>query len=99
MLGSEELLKSVISEFVRNIPEKSGNLEKLFFAKRWADYSIEIHGLKNACWQIGATELTRMCAELEEAGRAEDEVFIMENHEKMLKKYRAYEKELSTCVR
>ncbi len=99
MLGSEELLKSVISEFVRNIPEKSGNLEKLFFAKRWADYSIEIHGLKNACRQIGATELTRMCAELEEAGRAEDEVFIMENHEKMLKKYRAYEKELSTCVR
>ncbi len=98
-LGSEELLKSVISEFVRSIPDRSGNLEKLFNSKRWADYSIEVHGLKNACRQIGAVDLTRMCAELEEAGRAEDVNFIMENHEKMIKKYRSYEVRLSSCVR
>ena len=98
LLGSEKLFKAVVAEFHRTIPEKSARLEMLFRERKWDDYTIEVHGLKNAARQIGAIDLSNMCAELEKAGKIGHEEFIMGTHGEMIEKYKAYEKYLDSFL-
>ncbi len=93
-LGSEKLFKAVVGEFHRTIPEKSTRIEMLFRERKWDDYTIEVHGLKNAARQIGAIDLSNLCAELEKAGKIGNEEFILQTHDEMLEKYKSYEKYL-----
>ena len=92
LLGSEKLFKAVLAEFHRTIPEKSVRLEMLYRERKWDDYTIEVHGLKNAARQIGAGGLSNLCAELEKAGSMGNEEFINSAHGEMLEKYRSLEK-------
>ena len=91
LLGTEKLFNAVLAEYTRTIPEKVERLEKLYRTRKWADYAIEVHGLKNASRQIGAMELSSMCAELEKAARSGSEEMIMQIHDGMIERYRAYE--------
>lgn len=91
LLGTEKLFKAVLAEFTRTIPEKAERIERLYRSRNWPDYSIEVHGLKNASRQIGAMELSSMCAELEKAGRSSNEEMIMQIHDGMIERFRAYE--------
>ena len=91
LLGTEKLFMAVLAEYTRTIPEKVERLESLYRSQKWDDYGIEAHGLKNASRQIGAMELSAMCAELEKAGKSGNEEMIMQIHDGMIEKYRAYE--------
>ena len=91
LLGTEKLFLAVLAEYTRTIPEKAERVERLYRARKWADYSIEVHGLKNASRQIGAMELSSMCAELEKAGKTGNEETIMQLHDSMTERLRAYE--------
>ena len=91
LLGTEKLFLAVLAEYTRTIPEKADRLEKLYRIRKWDDYAIEAHGLKNASRQIGAMELSAMCAELEKAGKASNEEMIMQIHDGMIERLRAYE--------
>jgi CheY-like chemotaxis protein/HPt (histidine-containing phosphotransfer) domain-containing protein len=91
LLGTEKLFLAVLAEYTRTIPEKIERLEKLYRIRKWDDYTIEAHGLKNASRQIGAMDLSAMCAELEKAGKASNEETIMQIHDGMIEKIRAYE--------
>ncbi|MBP5555797.1 MAG: PocR ligand-binding domain-containing protein [Lachnospiraceae bacterium] len=91
LLGTEKLFNAVLAEYTRTIPEKVERLEKLYRTRKWADYAIEVHGLKNASRQIGAMELSSVCAELEKAARSGSEETIMQIHDGMIERYRAYE--------
>ena len=92
LLGSEKLFRAVLGEFHRTIPEKSARIQMLYRERQWGDYTIEVHGLKNAARQIGATDLSNLCAELEKAGKAGNEDFIIQTHDEMLEKYKSFEK-------
>ena len=91
LLGTEKLFNAVLAEYTRTIPEKVERVEKLYRTRKWADYAIEVHGLKNASRQIGAMELSSVCAELEKAARAGNEETIMQIHDGMVERYRTYE--------
>jgi ligand-binding sensor protein/CheY-like chemotaxis protein/HPt (histidine-containing phosphotransfer) domain-containing protein len=91
LLGTEKLFNAVLAEYTRTIPEKVERLEKLYRTRKWADYAIEVHGLKNASRQIGAIELSGVCAELEKAARSGSEETIMQIHDGMIERYRNYE--------
>ena len=91
LLGTEKLFLAVLAEYTRTIPEKADRLEKLYRIRKWDDYTIEAHGLKNASRQIGAMELSAMCAELEKAGKTGNEETIMQLHDSMTERLRAYE--------
>ena len=91
LLGTEKLFLAVLAEYTRTIPEKAERVERLYRARKWADYSIEVHGLKNASRQIGAMELSSMCAELEKAAKSSNEETVMQIHDEMTGKLRAYE--------
>ena len=91
LLGTEKLFLAVMAEYTRTIPEKVARIEKLYRTRKWGDYTIEVHGLKNASRQIGAMELSSVCAELEKAARSGNEEMIMQIHDGMIERYRAYE--------
>ena len=89
-LGSEALFFNILKDYYRIIPEKSATIRKAWEEKDWKTYTIEVHSLKSTSAQIGAGELRRMAAELEDAGRAENEAFIEEHTEALLERYTSY---------
>ena len=61
-------------------------------------YTIKVHALKSSARIIGALELGKMAAALEEAGNREDIKFISENTDKFVNDYLAF-KELLGRIR
>ena len=90
-LGGEALFYNILKDYYRIIPEKSALIRKALEEKDWKSFTIEVHSLKSTSGQIGATEVQRLAAKLEDAGRKEDEAFIKENAGELLERYTAYE--------
>ncbi len=90
-LGGEALFYNILKDYYRIIPEKSALIRKALEEKDWKSFTIEVHSLKSTSGQIGATEVQRMAAKLEDAGRKEDEAFIKEHAGELLERYTAYE--------
>ena len=69
-------------------------LEKIPFIRECVEkedfkrYGIEVHGLKNAARQIGATELSDSAFEQEKAAKEEKYEYIKETYEQLLELYR-----------
>ena len=89
-LGSEELFWNVLEDFYKIIEKKSSLIEKKYQEADWNSYTIEVHALKSAAKQIGATKLSEHAAALEAAGNAEDLDFIKANTNSLLVEYRYY---------
>ncbi len=90
LLGSEELFWKVLRDYYKVIPKKVMLIEQLEQDENWHDYTIEVHALKSASRQIGATELSEMAARLEQAGNEGDAELIHQNTEELLEKYLGY---------
>ncbi len=58
-------------------------------------FTIKVHSLKTSARIVGATELSRLCFSLEEAGNKQDIDYIKENAGKLLADYEAYKDKLS----
>ena len=89
-LGGEALFFTILKDYYRIMPEKSALIRDAWNKKDWKTYTIEVHSLKSTSGQIGATGLQRMAADLEAAGRVEDEAFINKHTEELLERYTAY---------
>lgn len=70
---------------------KSVLLQELLQEKDYQRYGVEVHGLKSASANIGATKLSDMARAHEEAAGREDEAFILEGFPQLLD---AYEKQM-----
>ncbi|MDE6674201.1 MAG: response regulator, partial [Acetatifactor sp.] len=70
---------------------KSVLLQELLQEKDSQRYGVEVHGLKSASANIGATKLSDMARAHEEAAGREDEAFILEGFPQLLD---AYEKQI-----
>jgi signal transduction histidine kinase/DNA-binding response OmpR family regulator len=90
MLGSETLFFNILKEYYRIMPEKEQSIREAWENKDWKTYTIEVHSLKSTSGQIGAKEVQKMAADLEAAGREENESFIDEHTEELLERYTAY---------
>ncbi len=86
-VGSEEIYKEVLETALEEGLEKIPFIRECVEKEDFKRYTIEVHGLKNAARQIGASELSDLAFEQEKAAKAEQYEFIKETYEKLLEKY------------
>lgn len=91
LAGSVKLFWAILKDYYRAIPKKHELIKKHFEAQDWRNYTVEVHALKSASRQIGATELADLAAQLEEAGNRADEALINEKTAGLLEQYAHYE--------
>lgn len=92
LLGSEKLFWEVLKDYYQVIPKKAALIRDLEQAQDWKNYTIEVHALKSASRQIGATELAAIAARMEQAGNEQDAEMIHQFTPGMLEQYLTYEK-------
>lgn len=90
LLVSEELFWKVLTVFYHGIDKKVKLIQMLVEQENWADYTVEVHALKNAAKQIGAMSLSEKAAALETAGNARDLETIYRGTDAMLTQYLGY---------
>ena len=93
--ASEELYKSLLEMFYTSIPDKSDEIEGLYNAEDWDNYTIKIHALKSSLRLVGALELGDKAQLLEDAGKEQDAAYIHENHAAFMEEYVGYKSLLS----
>ena len=71
-LGSEKLYWSVLKDYYHMIDKKADLIKTLEEKEEWKRYTIEVHALKSISKQIGAEELSKLAAEMEQAGNRGD---------------------------
>ena len=102
--GTEELLVSVLSDYLEAIPDKHKAIADYFKKKDYQNYTILVHALKSSSRLIGATQLSEDAAHLEACGdRAKegDAAAMQEIAEKtpaLLKLYRSYYDKLTPLL-
>ena len=96
--GTEELLLSTLRQYHAKIDETAYELETLFEAEDFPAYATKIHALKSTSRLIGATELSRLSAELEEAADRGDAAKIQEKHKTALGLLKSYKEKLECAV-
>ncbi len=102
---SEELYVEVLQMFCDMKNDKKKAIQEFYDAADWKNYTILVHALKSGSLNIGGKTLSKLAAELEKAGKSEDEAFIRQWHDEMMQLYdevvgeaRTYLKE-KTCRR
>ena len=93
--GTEELYESVLEDFYRLIDTKAEKIENLLRDGDIRNYTIEVHALKSTARMIGATEMSELAFEMEQAGNANDLDKINANTGRLMTMYRAYKDTLS----
>ncbi len=89
-LGNEELFWSVLKEYYRVIEKKCALIQEYEQKERWKDYTVEVHALKSASRQIGATDLAYTAEQMEAAGNAGNAALIHKITPGMLEEYMFY---------
>ena len=90
MIGSEKLYLTILEKYYSAIATKADLIKTLEVADDISSYTIEVHALKSASRQIGATALSEMAAELEACGHAGDVDTIHAKTDKLVTDYLAY---------
>ena len=86
--GNAEYLEA-LSLFERSIKFHAAEIERLWKAKDYDAYTIKVHSLKSMAKSVGATELSRLAAELEAAGKDGDADSIEAGTDTLLTLYRS----------
>lgn len=86
--GKEQYLK-VLRGYCEDWNQTGILAEQSFEQQDWKNYTIAVHGLKSAMKSIGATDISEAARKLEFAGKEYRIDYIMENHGRLMEKYRA----------
>ncbi|MBE6094230.1 MAG: response regulator [Schwartzia succinivorans] len=73
--GSAEDYLAVLRVFQESAAQNADEIERLFKAKDWKNYTTKVHALKSSARIIGATELSDRAKRLEDAG---DRLYVEE---------------------
>ena len=85
--GSAEDYDVILNIFLESYVSKSGELNSLYEAGDWEDYTVKVHALKSSAFIIGADGLGELAKELEYAGKDGDIDRIRADHEKLMGMY------------
>ena len=96
--GSREILRDVVREFRTTIDPKADNIEKFAKEKDFRNYTVAVHALKSSARLIGAMELSKQAAYLEECGNAENLTEIEEKTPGMIALFRSYKENLAAAA-
>ncbi|MCR4780291.1 MAG: response regulator [Ruminiclostridium sp.] len=90
---------SSLKMFADTLDENSSVIENAYSGGDIRLYTVKVHALKSSARIIGASGLSALAQELENAGNAGDMDFIRANTDRFLSDYRAYKEKLSPlCV-
>ena len=95
--GSPEILEDVAKQFLTSIDSKADSIEGYARDKDFRNYTVFVHALKSSARLLGAMELSKMAADLEERGNAEDDATIQEKTPQLLSLYRSYKDKLAAA--
>lgn len=87
LLGSEKLFWEVLEDYYHVIRKKAAYIQELEQKEDWKNYTIEVHALKSASRQIGATRLSFLAARMEQAGNEADAMLIHKHTPELLQQY------------
>ncbi len=90
LLGSEELFWSVLKDYFIAIPKKIAVIKEYEDLELIKDYTIEVHALKSASKQIGATHVSMLALEMENAGNEKNIELIHTKTDALLSEYYKY---------
>lgn len=92
--GNAEYLET-LALFGRSINFQSAEIERFWKVKDYDAYTIKVHSLKSMAKAVGAMKLSRLAAELEEAGKEGDVDSIENGTDSLLSLYRSLSKPLA----
>ena len=87
LLGTEKLFRTVLKDYFDAIEKKAEVILGHKEAKRWRDYTIEVHALKSSSRQIGADSIADTAAQMEKAGNEGDLELIYEKTDGLIEEY------------
>ncbi len=94
--GSTDFYMEILGDFYLLIDMKSLKIEKCMEDELWRDYTVEVHALKTSAHMIGAMELSKEFAHLEQLGKEESAEEIRKETPKVLADYRGFKEVLKT---
>ena len=62
-------------------------MKKYYNVHDWHNYEILVHALKSTSKMIGIADLSEKAKALEQAAKGNEETFILEHHEQMIRDY------------
>lgn len=77
----------ILEQYCKNGNEHIAKIERLFEAKDWKNYTIEVHALKSMMMSVGALPLSEQAKQLELAGKRGDVAWIHVSHTGMITEY------------
>lgn len=86
-VGDKDFYRSLLEQFASEAEEKNESMSKYFSIHDWHNYEILVHALKSTSKMIGVSGLSEKAKALEMAAKKNDELFILENHESMIRDY------------
>lgn len=66
---SEQVYRNILNTYCKMYGNTKMTLDSLLAAESWQDYSVRIHALKSNSLNVGASELSKRCLELELAAK------------------------------
>ncbi|MBQ9119931.1 MAG: response regulator [Lachnospiraceae bacterium] len=85
--GSLENYIEALRMYYTNSAQTREQLQQLFMAADWKNYTIQVHALKSGMASIGVARLSEMAKALEQAGKNGDEEYLQKHHGAMLEEY------------
>ena len=96
--GGAEGFIGALKMFEETLEENANVIEKAFNDNDIKFYTVKVHALKSSARIIGASYLSNLAKQLEDAGKASDVEFIKNNNDTLLKEYRAYKDRLAGLI-
>ena len=86
-VGDKDFYKSLLMQFASESADKIGSMKKYYTVRDWHNYEILVHALKSTAKMIGVSDLSEKAKALEMASKNNEENYILENHEQMIRNY------------
>ena len=86
--GDVEFYKELLTQYVKDAEKKQAEMERLFAAKDWDNYRIQVHALKSTSKMVGQECLSGMARAAEDAAKEHDEAYIGAHHAEIMERYR-----------
>jgi len=86
-VGDKEFYKSLLVQYATESAEKIGMMKKYYIVRDWHNYEILVHALKSTSKMIGISDLSEKAKALEKAAKNNEENYILQNHEAMIRDY------------
>ena len=84
-MNDMEFYREMIEEYLGI--DRRTVMEESLASEDWEGYQIAVHTLKSTSLTIGAVELSKQAAEMEQAAKGRDTDYIREHHRNLVDRY------------